>query len=45
MTLFAPYDHPLLAEIREADLMNLTPLKAMQMIEQWQAELAKEKQA
>ena len=41
LTLFAPYDHPLLDVIRDTDLHGLTPLDAMRKIEEWQRELRK----
>ena len=40
LTLFAPYEHPLLAVIREADLNALTPIEALQTMKQWQEQLA-----
>ncbi len=40
LTLFAPYDHPLLDAIREVNLESTTPLAALKLLEQWQAELA-----
>jgi len=40
LTLFAPYDHPLLDEIRAAKLNSLTPLEALQLIQRWQQVLA-----
>ncbi len=42
LTLFAPYDHPLLDTIRQTDLNGLTPLEALQLIQTWQNELADE---
>ena len=42
MTLFAPYEHPLLESIRGMDLNQMTPLEAMQKIQAWQQELAEE---
>jgi DNA mismatch repair protein MutS len=36
LTLFGPADHPLLDEIRQTDLDNLTPLQALQLLQQWQ---------
>ena len=41
LTLFAPYDHPLLDQIRAVDLNQVTPLDALQLLKQWQDELAK----
>lgn len=42
LTLFAPYDHPMLEEIREVDLNAITPIDAMQRIKQWQDRLRSE---
>ncbi|HND54489.1 MAG TPA: DNA mismatch repair protein MutS, partial [Pirellulaceae bacterium] len=39
LTLFAPYDHPLLAKIRAVDVNALTPIQALQLIQQWQREV------
>ena len=39
MTLFAPYDHPLLEEIRATEVNALTPLDALQRIRDWQEQL------
>ena len=36
LTLFGPADHPLLDEIRQTELNNLTPLQALQLLQQWQ---------
>ncbi|HTN76334.1 MAG TPA: DNA mismatch repair protein MutS, partial [Pirellulaceae bacterium] len=41
MTLFAPYDHPLLDKIRETDVNSLTPLAALQLVSEWQRELGR----
>jgi DNA mismatch repair protein MutS len=43
LTLFAPYDHPLLDKIRQLNVDQLTPLEALQAIQGWQEELAAEK--
>ncbi|MCA9248506.1 MAG: DNA mismatch repair protein MutS [Planctomycetales bacterium] len=43
LTLFAPYDHPLLDKIRSLDLNETTPLDALRTIQDWQAELAGER--
>ena len=43
LTLFGPADHPLLDDIRRVDLNQMTPLAAMQLIQQWQETLAAEK--
>ena len=45
LTLFAPYDHPMLEEIREVDLNSITPIDAMQRIQQWQDRLRSERTA
>jgi len=42
LTLFAPAEHPLLDELRQADLNAMTPLAALQQIAQWQEALAAE---
>ncbi|MFO0904507.1 MAG: DNA mismatch repair protein MutS [Pirellulales bacterium] len=42
LTLFAPYDHPLLDKIRGVDVNSLTPLQALQLVQQWQADLKSE---
>ncbi len=39
LTLFAPYDHPLLDKIRGVDVNTLTPIQALQLVQQWQVEL------
>jgi DNA mismatch repair protein MutS len=39
LTLFAPYEHPLLSVIRETDLNALTPIEALQHIKEWQEQL------
>ncbi|MBM4001928.1 MAG: DNA mismatch repair protein MutS [Planctomycetes bacterium] len=39
LTLFAPYDHPLLDVIRGTDVDSLTPLDALRRIQEWQQEL------
>ncbi len=41
LTLFEPQEHPLLDQIRKLDLHNTTPLKALELLEQWKNELAK----
>jgi len=41
-SLFAPppaKEHPVLAEMREVDLMNLTPLEIMRKVDEWQKRL------
>jgi len=42
LTLFGPADHPLLDELRKLELNNLTPMQAMQLLQQWQQALANE---
>ena len=42
LTLFGPAEHPLLDELRQLELDNLTPLQAFQLLQQWQETLAKE---
>ncbi|MEX2316849.1 MAG: DNA mismatch repair protein MutS [Pirellulales bacterium] len=42
MTLFATEEHPLLEEIRAANLDELTPRDAHQLLSSWQARLAKD---
>jgi DNA mismatch repair protein MutS len=44
LTLFAPQEHPLLDEIRQLDVNAMTPLDALQTIQQWQAALSNGKQ-
>jgi DNA mismatch repair protein MutS len=44
LTLFAPYEHPLLDTIRETDLNLLTPMEALSAIQAWQQQLASETQ-
>ena len=36
MTLFAPYEHPLLEEIRNIDIDATTPLAALALLKAWQ---------
>jgi len=42
LLLFAPFEHPLLDELRALDLNNLTPLAAFELLQRWQALLKKE---
>jgi DNA mismatch repair protein MutS len=42
LTLFGATDHPLVDELRKLDLNNVTPMMAMQMLQRWQEDLAKE---
>lgn len=39
LTLFAPMEHPLMDEIRAADVNALTPIAALQLIQQWKEKL------
>ncbi len=39
LTLFAPYDHPLLDKIRSADVNGMTPIDALHIVKKWQDEL------
>ena len=43
LTLFGATDHPLLDDLRQLDLNNVTPLQAMQLLQQWQETLKQEK--
>ncbi len=42
LTLFGAVDHPMIEELRGLDLDNLTPLAAMQFLQRWKDEVAKE---
>ncbi len=42
LTLFEMGHHPLIDRLRELDISGITPLQALQLIEQWQQELARE---
>ena len=42
LTLFGVAEHPLLDELRQLELDHMTPLQSLQLLEQWQAMLAKE---
>jgi DNA mismatch repair protein MutS len=42
LTLFGPAEHPLVDELRKLDLNNVTPLAAMQLLQRWQEDLAKD---
>jgi DNA mismatch repair protein MutS len=44
LTLFEPQEHPLLNQIRALDLHNTTPLKALELLERWKADLSGAKQ-
>ncbi|MCB9938418.1 MAG: DNA mismatch repair protein MutS [Planctomycetaceae bacterium] len=39
LTLFAPMEHPLMDEIRAVDVNALTPIAALQLIQQWKEKL------
>jgi len=43
LTLFAPAEHPLLEQIRSADINALTPLAALQLIQHWKEQLGEER--
>lgn len=43
LTLFGPADHPLLDEIRQADVNQTAPLAALHLIQKWQESLRREK--
>jgi DNA mismatch repair protein MutS len=42
LTLFGAADHPLLDDLRQLDLNNMTPLQAFQQIQEWQTTLKAE---
>ena len=42
LTLFGPAEHPLMDELRRMDLNGTTPLAALQILQRWQEDLAKE---
>ena len=42
LTLFEMGHHPLIDKLRELDVSSITPLQALQLLEQWQQELARE---
>jgi len=39
LTLFAPVEHPLVEELRSADVDALTPLEALQLVHKWKAQV------
>jgi DNA mismatch repair protein MutS len=39
MSLFGYEEHPLLDKVREQDLNNLTPMKALELLQSWQQSL------
>jgi DNA mismatch repair protein MutS len=43
LTLFAPYDHPVVEKLREIDVNTLTPMAALQLLGDWQREVRDEK--
>jgi DNA mismatch repair protein MutS len=43
LTLFGPAEHPVLDEVRRVDLNSTTPLAALELIGQWQEQLAEKK--
>jgi DNA mismatch repair protein MutS len=44
LTLFGTVEHPLMDEIRKLDLNQLSPMQALQRVQQWQDQLAAEDQ-
>ncbi|MCA9157010.1 MAG: DNA mismatch repair protein MutS, partial [Planctomycetales bacterium] len=42
LTLFEMGHHPLIDKLRELEVAAITPLQALQLLEQWQQELARE---
>jgi DNA mismatch repair protein MutS len=40
LTLFAPEEHPLIDKLRQLDTNELTPLGALQLLNQWQQEVS-----
>jgi DNA mismatch repair protein MutS len=42
LTLFGPAEHPVVDEMRRVDLNTTSPLAALQLIQKWQEDLAKE---
>lgn len=45
LTLFDPASHPLLEQIRELRVNEVTPLEALQLVQQWQQTLSSEQTA
>ncbi|MFP6659438.1 MAG: DNA mismatch repair protein MutS [Pirellulales bacterium] len=45
LTLFGQTEHPLLDEIRTAEINALTPIEALQLVHTWQTKLVADKQA
>jgi DNA mismatch repair protein MutS len=44
LTLFAPTEHPLFEEIRRLDVNDITPMQAMQLVQQWQTTLGRDQE-
>lgn len=42
LTLFDFADHPVLDKLKELNVSDITPLQALQLLEQWQSDLAKQ---
>jgi DNA mismatch repair protein MutS len=42
LTLFAPYDHPVVEKLRELDVNQLTPLAALQLLQEYQQAVKEE---
>ncbi len=42
LTLFAPYEHPLIERLRTVDLNGTTPLAALRLLQDWQRELQRD---
>jgi DNA mismatch repair protein MutS len=40
LTLFAPPEHPLIDELRRLDVAHLTPMGALELLNQWQGQVA-----
>jgi DNA mismatch repair protein MutS len=40
LTLFAPPEHPLVEELRRLDVAHLTPMGALQLLNQWQGQVS-----
>ena len=45
LSLFGPADHPLLDDIREANVENTTPLEALKLLDSWKRSLEAEDEA
>ena len=43
LTLFGPPTHPLIDTLRELDVDNLTPIAALQLLQQWQEKVNAER--